>query len=165
MQVLLKKFPVRRVCFADGMQNNAAVNRQLNPFRKKVQFYRLHLNYEIALTPQFKIKVLWPRHLSTGTNEDSLSLLVTIQNIKWLFTGDLNQANELKLFKQPCPIVFFKAEHYGSKMASNPQFLKMIQPKVVLISAVRHNCYGHPSPETMATLKKLQIKALSTAEH
>ena len=165
LQVLLKKFPVRRVCFADGMQNNAAVNRQLNPFRKKVQFYRLHLNDEIAVTPQFKIKVLWPRHLSTGTNEDSLSLLVKIQNIKWLFTGDLNQANELKLFKQPCSIDFFKAGHHGSKTASNPQFLKMIQPKLVLISAGRHNRYGHPSPETMATLKKLQIKALSTAEH
>lgn len=165
LQVLLKKFPVRRVCFADGMQNNAAVNRQLNPFRKKVQFYRLHLNDEIAVAPQFKIKVLWPRHLSTGTNEDSLGLLVTIQNIKWLFTGDLNQANELKLFKQPCPIDFFKAGHHGSKTASNPQFLKMIQPKLVLISSGRHNHYGHPSPETMATLKKLQIKALSTAEY
>lgn len=122
MQVLLKKFPVRRVCFADGMQNNAAVNRQLNPFRKKVQFYRLHLNYEIALTPQFKIKVLWPRHLSTGTNEDSLSLLVTIQNIKWLFTGDLNQANELKLFKQPCPIVFSRRSTMVAKWPVIPNF-------------------------------------------
>ena len=99
------------------------------------------MNDEIAVAPQFKIKVLWPRHLSTGTNEDSLSLLVTIQNIKWLFTGDLNQANELKLFKQPCPIGFFKAGHHGSKTASNPQFLIKNKGRNLLILIRQMNAY------------------------
>lgn len=165
LHVLLQKFPVRRVCFADGMQNNQAVARQLRPFQQQVQFMKMHLGDTVAVAPELHLKVVWPNHLSKGINEDSLSLIAAIQNKRWLFTGDLNRANELKLFKSNYHIDYLKAGHHGSKTASDPQFLKKINPQLVLISAGRHNRYGHPHPETMANLKKIKIPALNTADH
>ncbi|UQS83755.1 DNA internalization-related competence protein ComEC/Rec2 [Bombilactobacillus thymidiniphilus] len=165
LAVLLANFPVKNIYFADGMQNNRAVRRQLSPFAHKITFHRLTINDQLILNKTDNIKVVWPDHLSNGSNEDSMSLLITINGFKWLFTGDLNRANELKLFKKSQHIDFLKAGHHGSKTASDPKFLKQIKPKLVIISAGRHNRYGHPHPETMRTLNKLKIDSVSTAKH
>ncbi|UQS82742.1 DNA internalization-related competence protein ComEC/Rec2 [Bombilactobacillus folatiphilus] len=166
LSVLLQNFPVHNVYFADGMQNNKAVQRQLQNFQTKITLTKLHVNDQFNLGHHNSIKVVWPDHLSNSKNEDSLSLLCHLQNKTWLFTGDLDRQNELKLFKNHTQHVdYLKAGHHGSKTASSPKFLRQIQPEKVLISVGRHNRYGHPSSETMSTLKKLRIPTLSTAQH
>lgn len=165
LAILLKNFPVREVCFAQGMEHSRALVRQLQPFAQQVHYQTLKVNDELKLKKYCKFLVLWPKRLSTGVNEDSLTLLIKIQNTKWLFSGDLNRENELKLFTHIPHLDYVKAGHHGSKTASDPQFLKQAHPRLVLISAGRKNRYGHPHPETLHTLKKLQIPYLNTAEH
>ena len=52
--------------------------------------------------------------------------------------------------------------HHGSKTASDPQFIQAIKPKIGIISAGRNNRYGHPNQETLDTMKKEQVKLIST---
>lgn len=166
LNVLLQNFPVKHIYLADGMQRIPAVVRQLQPFIHKITIVKLHVHDQILLPHQDFMQVVWPPHLSNGKNEDSLSLIVSLQGKKWLFTGDLDRTHELQLFKHNAPqIDFLKAGHHGSKTASSKRFLQQIKPKLVLISVGRHNRYGHPSPETLRTLKKLHIPNLSTAKH
>ena len=165
LSILLKNFPVERVCFADGMQDNVAVANKLRPFVQEVKYDKLKINDVIKLDSQTSFKVLWPNKISDGTNETSLTLLANIAQTTFLFSGDLNRENECKLFKDKNHIDYLKAGHHGSKTASDPKFLKQISPNLVIISAGRHNRYGHPHPETIHNLQKLNIPYVSTAEH
>ncbi|NVY95715.1 DNA internalization-related competence protein ComEC/Rec2 [Lactobacillus sp. DCY120] len=163
--VLLRNFPVRKVYFAAGMERNKAVGRQLRPFIHRVKYSKLRLNNQKKVAPQLNFRVVWPRTLSQGRNEDSLSLLWTIGPTSWLFTGDLNRVNERRLFRSPVKLDYLKAGHHGSKTASDPQFLAASHPRLVLISAGRNNRYGHPNQETLANLNRLGIPYWNTAEH
>ena len=80
--------------------------------------------------------------------------------------GDLDRANELVLLaKYPnLTATVLKAGHHGSKTSSDPRFIGKIKPQLVIISAGRHNRYGHPHPETLATLAAANIPYRLTAQ-
>lgn len=155
----------RHIAQTHRMAHSRSLVRQLQPFAQQVHYQTLKVNDELKLKKYCKFLELWPKRLSTGVNEDSLTLLIQIQNTKWLFSGDLNRGNELKLFTHIPHLDYVKAGHHGSKTASALQFLKQAHPRLILISAGRKNRYGHPHPKTLHILKKLQIPYLNTTEH
>lgn len=57
-----------------------------------------------------------------------------------------------------------KVGHHGSKTSTSAEFLTAVDPKYAVISSGKENKYGHPSEETLATLKKRDLKILRTDE-
>lgn len=55
-----------------------------------------------------------------------------------------------------------KVSHHGSKTASSEEFLKLVSPKITVISAGKGNTYGHPHQEVLDRLKSLGIPVLRT---
>ena len=58
-----------------------------------------------------------------------------------------------------------KLSHHGSKSSSSEEFLKMLSPKISLISAGVNNRYHHPSKEVVSRLDELGIPHMCTQDY
>ena len=62
-------------------------------------------------------------------------------------------------------IDILKVSHHGSKSSSSEEFLKMLSPKISLISAGVNNRYHHPSKEVVSRLDELGIPHMCTQDY
>lgn len=110
------------------------------------------------------LKVIHPFKKGHGKNEDSMVLYGNFGLKSFLFMGDLDRNGEMKIIKSypnlKADVV--KLGHHGSRTSSAPNFIRKLQPQLAIISAGRHNRYGHPNQETLSTLKRESVPALST---
>ncbi|WP_279074695.1 DNA internalization-related competence protein ComEC/Rec2, partial [Ligilactobacillus animalis] len=111
------------------------------------------------------LKLLHPFARGQGTNADSLVLWLDFYGLKCIFTGDLDRKGELAVSKKYPNLTadVLKMGHHGSKTATDPKFVQQLAPKVAIISAGRHNRYGHPNQETLVTLQKAKVPYYVTA--
>ncbi|MFY0545135.1 DNA internalization-related competence protein ComEC/Rec2 [Brevibacillus sp. H7] len=88
-------------------------------------------------------------------NDASIVLKLSAYGKTVLFMGDLEQAGEetLLLTSQLSPVDAVKVAHHGSGTSTTRDFLARIKPKAAVISAGKHNRYGHPSPEVIRRLQ------------
>lgn len=112
------------------------------------------------------LKLLHPFARGQGTNADSLVLWLDFYGLKCIFTGDLDRKGELAVSKKYPNLTadVLKTGHHGSKTATDPKFVQQLAPKVAIISAGRHNRYGHPNQETLVTLQKAKVPYYVTAK-
>ncbi len=96
-------------------------------------------------------------------NDNSLITYLDINNYKILFMGDASKEQELDLLtKYNLQVNLIKLGHHGSKTSSDYSFLKALKVNKAIISAGRGNKFGHPSQETIKTLKALNINYFNT---
>ena len=88
-------------------------------------------------------------------NDCSLVCLLTCGNVRFLFTGDLEEAGEEALLREGLipPVTVLKAAHHGSSHATTEVFLRAAQPKFAVISVGAVNDYGHPASKTLQRLR------------
>lgn len=112
------------------------------------------------------LKLLHPFARGQGTNADSLVLWLDFYGLKCIFTGDLDRKGELAVSKKYPNLTadVLKMGHHVSKTATDPKFVQQLAPKVAIISAGRHNRYGHPNQETLVTLQKAKVPYYVTAK-
>lgn len=161
---LLNKIPAKKLYFAKGLEKNPAFCKKMAAIKQKPVCQPLLAGAVVKDGP-LTFQAVHPTKPGIGKNEDSLCLLVQAGPANWLFTGDLDQAGEKELLKQKLRVDYLKLGHHGSKTASAPEFLRQLAPKQVFISAGVNNRYGHPHPETMATLRRLGLPAANTADY
>ena len=128
------------------------------------EFYRGQLHLRV-LSPS-------PGRMTGSDNEDCIVLSLSWQDIRILFTGDLEKEGEEKFTRAYQDAVLFSppqgypdinsrtilvAGHHGSRNATSEAFLSLVRPDLVLISCGRNNRYGHPAA---AMLKRLKDKSL-----
>lgn len=63
-----------------------------------------------------------------------------------------------------CGVDFLKVGHHGSRTSSAPEFIHKIKPQIALISAGRHNRYGHPHQATLDILQNNHVAYFNTAK-
>ncbi len=105
------------------------------------------------------IDVLNPQYtLFSGTESDtdnnSIVLHLSLDDISFLLTGDLMWQGELELISRRLveQSTVLKVGHHGSKTSTSDDFLAMVNPLLAVISADPAD-YGHPHPEVMARLE------------
>lgn len=157
-----KQINYSRIIVPDGME-------KLKSFQKKLRSIGGQQCEVMPVTAQNHVsffKILHPFKSGKGKNEDSLVLYCQIEKYRFLFMGDLDQKGELQLIKRYPKLKadILKAGHHGSKTSSNPEFIRKISPKAVIISAGRNNRYGHPNLQTIETLESQKIPYFNTAE-
>jgi competence protein ComEC len=62
------------------------------------------------------------------------------------------------------PVEAMKVSHHGSADPGLPDVLERLQPKLAAIEVGAHNTYGHPTPSTLATLRRAGISTYRTDE-
>ena len=92
----------------------------------------------------------------TSTENDGLSVLLSVEECDILITGDMSvAAEEALLDSRDLPdIEILVAGHHGSKGSTGVRLLQDLKPETVLIS-VGKNSYGHPAPETLERIANI----------
>lgn len=97
-------------------------------------------------------------------NDLSISLLLTFNQVSYLFTGDLELAGETALLSHGLiqDVDVIKVGHHGSNSSSHRDLLGKSQPEVAVISVGAMNTFGHPSPEVITRLTEVGATILRT---
>lgn len=120
---------------------------------------------KIILPKGGEIKIIYPKtafngiHKDEDTNAGSVVALFTYGQTSFLLTGDLPY--EETVLPSLAPVTVLKAAHHGSKFSTSTSFLKMIQPKEVIIS-VGENTYGHPHQDVLQRIESSGARILRT---
>jgi competence protein ComEC len=114
---------------------------------------------------ELRLDVLWPpRSLLTAASSADPNRLCLVLLAEWrhfsiLLTGD---AEEEAAPVQPGPVDVLKVAHHGSVDAGLDSLLDGAVPHLAVISVGAGNPYGHPTPETMATLREHEVPTMRT---
>ena len=101
------------------------------------------------------VQVLAPQEEYENTNDTSIVLKVTHQNISFLFTGDAERASELAILEAGFDLraTVLKVSHHGSESSTSYPFLRAVMPEYSVISVEKDNTYGHPSEAVLSRLR------------
>ncbi len=92
---------------------------------------------------------------SVKSNSTSGVFKIIYGNTSFLFTGDLEKAEEMYYtdkYDTFLNVDVLKPGHHGSKTSSSEKFINTVSPKISLISCGIGNRYGHPSKEVITRL-------------
>ncbi|WP_435970080.1 ComEC/Rec2 family competence protein [Streptomyces sp. Qhu_M48] len=114
-------------------------------------------------------RVLWPTagagESSAGPNDASVTLLVRAAGgLTLLLLGDLEPPAQRALLRAHpalAPVDVLKVAHHGSAH-QDPGLIRVVRPRLALVSTGRDNPYGHPSPRTVETLRGGGARVLRT---
>jgi competence protein ComEC len=113
---------------------------------------------------RLRVEVLWPPRErvvqeAEDPNQLALVLLARWRHFEILLTGDA----EAELAPvDPDPVDVLKVAHHGSADPGLERLLDRSAPRLALISVGAGNRYGHPSPETLATLAEHGVATMRT---
>lgn len=163
---ILAAIHVRQISFPKGMERQRNFKTKVLPLARK-QHSRLIPVVANDHLPALPLRVVHPFTSGKGANEDSMVLTGIFGGLRFMFMGDLDRNGEKEILARYPELKtdVLKLGHHGSKTASDPAFIKGIQPRLAIISAGRMNRYGHPNNETMNTLKRQRIQAISTQQY
>lgn len=113
----------------------------------------------LHFTPPLSLKVLSPPTPSPFKDIDNNSCVIKINYgaTSFLFTGDIFFEAEQWLCentKKELKSDFLKVAHHGSKTSSSQAFLKMVNPKVAVISCGIKNKFRFPHETALRRLEK-----------
>ncbi len=159
---LLTLMRVNRLVVPAGMAKLPKFQKLVAPARWRPQIIEAVAGQTFA----DGLTAVHPFQAGKAENEDSLVLTGRFGKQRFMFTGDLDRAGERAIVQRypQLKVDVLKLGHHGSKTASDPQVLQQLGVRRGIISAGRHNRYGHPNAETLATLRQQRILTYSTAQ-
>ncbi len=115
-----------------------------------------------------EFQVLWPVGTTyNGGNPESVVGVLMINGVDIMMTGDIDEESERVMVNSglvsDCDIL--KVAHHGSKTSSSSEFLSSVSPEVAVVSVAEYNVYGHPAPETMERLEKVEANVFLTSKN
>lgn len=103
---------------------------------------------------RLRLRVLWPDHAGSPGENPHLHgavVLATYGSIDLLLTGD--SESEVTRGLPLRQVEVLKVAHHGSSDPGLADELRVLRPRVAVISVGAHNDYGHPRADTMAALR------------
>lgn len=123
----------------------------------------------IALGPDLRLEVLWPREALAGLsvsslNDSSIVLRLVHGEAAALFTGDAENGAESALVGSGIDLAaaLLKVSHHGSNSATGEEFVTAVRPRWAVISVGRDNPFDHPSPRVVNRLERAGATVLRT---
>jgi len=158
----LDRFEVGTILHAGIAFENAAYDRLLaDASLDAVAIRRVVAGDAVALDPLTSVTVLYPSATDAATplpegdiNNGSIVVLLRFGGFSALLTGDAEAPVEAALIARELvpPIDLLKVGHHGSTSSTTPALVGAARPSLAVISSGEGNEYGHPAPETLATL-------------
>jgi competence protein ComEC len=130
--------------------DEAALKRQAAEHGVRIVPARVGQRYDLGA---LHIRVLWPDGSGLpgeDPHEHGVVLLASYGQFDALLTGDSESAVTLRL--RPPEVELLKVAHHGSSDDGLNELLKLVRPRIALISVGEGNDYGHPAPSTMTAL-------------
>ncbi len=167
LPLILDSFNVGRVFDSGRLHTTSAMEKYLLAIEKNnIPFQILSRGDSFFLGPEVKITVLapWDSLLEEEVNAASIILHLEYKNLQALFTGDAPGRIESEILKDigGARINILKVSHHGSNSSSYTDFISVVSPEIAIICVGANNLYGHPHPDTLATLNLYSQKVLRT---
>lgn len=96
------------------------------------------------------------------SNNNSVVSLLVYDEVKVLFTGDMESDVEKRNLHKFSDVDVLKSGHHGSASSSCMAFLEKTRPEYVVVSAGLRNSYGHPAATTLNNYFSVGAKVLGT---
>ncbi len=157
--ILLDNFQVENIILNLGTLNQK--EQEIKKKYKKVT--QIKQDQEITCG---EIKLIQLNKEFKEENESSQIYYAKYKQRKILLMADAEEKSEnyiLNTYNLE-PIDILKVSHHGSKYSTIEPFLKIIHPKISLISVGENNQFSHPHKELIARLKKYQTKIYQTKQ-
>lgn len=97
--------------------------------------------------------------VASNEENDSLVLMVTYGETKFLFTGDIEETAQTRIADkfenendEAYDIDLIKMPHHGSYTGTLYRFIRTFMPEYAIISVGKDNTYGHPNEQTLDLL-------------
>jgi len=105
-----------------------------------------------------------PRGEFSNQNNDSLVLKIESSDATVLFTGDIEMEAERDLIhlREWLRSDIIKVPHHGGGTSSSSMFLRVVNPKIAVISVGRNNLFNHPHRETLKRYTMMGAEVLRT---
>ena len=99
-------------------------------------------------------------------NDDSVVLTMRYDRTMFVFTGDVGRAVEDGIARtiDPAQRVVLKVGHHGSVTSTTDIMLTRLRPTLAVVSAGRHNRFGHPARAVLDRLAAAGAQVLRTDE-
>lgn len=138
LALLIQSFSDRRITAEEGMQ--------------------------IPIEDDLNITILHPGKSRSGLseNDQSLVMILSYKNNRFLFTGDLESQEERRLVQRYgdfLDVDVLKVGHHGSSTSSTEALLEFTSPSLGVIQVGRRNRYRHPN---IGVLKRLDRFGVTT---
>ena len=160
---VLDRFRVGAVLHAGIDFHNAAYERLLTDAADAgVPVALLRAGQVLELGGDARARILFPTEADAEAplpegdiNNGSVVMLVEHGGFSALLTGDAEAPIESALIARDLvgPVDMLKVGHHGSNSSTTPAFVDATRPAIAVISSGEGNEYGHPAPETLATLE------------
>lgn len=160
---VLKRYKVKKVVLPNFDHDAPAFRDFLNLIeKKKIEKVYAREGQRIYLDPATVFDVYYPTsQISTDdVNDSSIVGKLSFGHNRFLFMGDAGTKVEaLLLPKYNLDVDLLKVGHHGSRHSTSLEFLQEVTPNFAIIQVGKNN-YGHPTPETLANLKKANAYVL-----
>jgi competence protein ComEC len=98
-----------------------------------------------------------------ATNDDSLVMRIRYEHTAALLEGDAEAPVEQQMVAtEPLAAGLLKVGHHGSNTSTIPSFLAAVHPQFAVISAGRHNPFGHPRVSVLDELGAAHVRVYRT---
>lgn len=169
---VIEAFPVENIYLSGESRGSLTFNNFLRAVRDKgVKTTKVRAGYQMDWGG-VQADVLGPPTdadggLVSNSNDNSVALLLTYGPARVLLAGDAekNEEEYMASSSHTGPVTIMKVDHHGSNTSSTPGFLNAFTPKVAVIQVGADNSYGHPTPETLARLRKVGAKVFRNDEN
>ena len=118
-----------------------------------------------------KFEILWPESVTKNfesmpgdgsqINNSSIAILVTTSDWSIFTAGDLEPPAQHEILGSVHSVDIYKVCHHGSKY-QDEELMSALSAQIAVISVGAKNSYGHPAPETIASLTRLGTQVVRT---
>jgi len=145
---LIPMFDIDTILYNGSEKDNATCKNFHSVADANDGMYYAAVGQTIKVDDAFSVKIIPPVKSYKDENENSVVIELAYNDVKMLFTGDMEKNSEKDLLNQFSKIDVLKSSHHGSRTSSTAAFLDITKPDYVIISCgidkSAGNTYGHP---------------------
>ena len=109
-----------------------------------------------------ELRVVGPLHATRATAPNDAALVVLARQGACSFLLPADAESPVLLGDGLGPVGVLDVSHHGSRDPELRRLLAELRPRLAVISVGVHNSYGHPEPETLATLAQARVPVRRT---
>ncbi len=182
--LILSHFHADHVGGLSGLLQSRAVNQvwisnNLEPLLESTHSLFLLRNSKVVTVQKglvsqiagIQFEVLWPENTiknfaampgeGSQINNSSIAMLVTTTDWSIFTAGDLEPPAQHEILGSVRKVDIYKVCHHGSKY-QDQELMRALSAQIAVISVGAKNSYGHPAPETIASLTRLGTQVVRT---
>lgn len=166
MDVILYKFDCETVIMTDEAKDTNTYRDVVDTMSNKGYKKTLPVVGDTYSFGDAEFTIVGPSKMSDDSNNNSVVILLTHGENRFLFTGDAGEEEETDIINSGISLDadVYKVGHHGSKYSSTPNLLDAVSPTYAVISCAEGNSYGHPHAETLNNLRAMGVQVFRTDE-